>query len=178
MPGHKNTLFTTDGRVKPFDRTAPVHVQIDTCTVVAPADPETEPEQITADQRRDVSRAWRLFRGVPDADRVALVSDEVLLDAWTVRRRLRELGHEVPEPERPDRVPVSTRVTVEELVLAALAGGPGTPPELAGRIGRPGDTSWVGRVLRSLAAFGKARVVGHKVRSDKKCLSNPVYAKV
>jgi hypothetical protein len=147
-------------------------------TVAVPTDPETEPEAIADAQRRDVSRAWQKERGhnLPRTIEaaVALISEEVLLDAWTVRQRLRELGYEVNEPVRAKN---AERKKLSVLLEEELRrGGPGTTAELRGRLGyQKCRGSYIGLCLSNLLHNGRVRVVGRSASADKRRGGKPIF---
>lgn len=160
-----NALFTLNGKARPsyFEKLAVSQTDPSLVTVVAPTDPETEPAAIAADQRRDVAREWRRLWRVKDiAARMQLVSEAVLLDQWTVRRRLKELGHLGPDTDGAKAAKWAAKKALDGAVLAELErGGPGTYLDINARMGRPADgRSHVRRTLFALCARGRARVSG------------------
>lgn len=113
------------------------YADMGSAVVRRPVDPETEPEAIADDQRRDVARAYRQW-GLD----VAMISESVDLDRWIVTRRLSELGVEVEilritEPTGKN----ARRGTIQAAVLLAITRlGTCTVEQLATALDRnPGD---------------------------------------
>ncbi len=136
---------------------------VDEVTVIVPDDEETSPNAISERQRADVLRAWRgwgTFR--PAAERVQLVSDEVILDVWTVTRRLREAGvTDLPAVtiSQTDKNGVRAKRQPREKVLAALKrAGRATIPALMEATGF--DRPLVAHVLDLLETTGGVRRCG------------------
>lgn len=178
MPRTAHSLFTGSGLAKParFDRTTNVTMEMDELVVVRPTDPETEPDAIAADQRRDVVRAWRdTPRTLATEERVALVSEEVYLHPWIVRRRLREAGYDVPDVARPP----SPKPRIEDVLLAELRrGGKGTTAQLMRRAGLPAcNGGWAVKVMQHLCMKHVVYIVARTTYGNGR-RTTPVYAVV